>query len=243
MFSSVGISDSRSWPSIGHHHALGVLLELAREVEHGAGQHAFTDVPGGRVELAGHQARQVAVQGADRRRDRHVVVVQDHQDVEVVLDAGVVQRLEGHAGGHRAVADHGDRLAPLALQLGRVGHAQGRRDRGRRVRGAEGVVFAFVALREARQAEVLAQRGHALATAGQDLVRIGLVPDIPDDAVARGVEHVVQGDRQLDGAEVGRQVAAGPGHRVEQELAQFVGQRGQLGARQLAQVGWVVDGF
>jgi hypothetical protein len=53
----------------------------------------------------------------------------------------------------------------------------------------------------------------------------------------------VQRDRQLDGAEVGRQVAAGLGNRFEQELAQFVGQRGQLGARQLAQVGWVVDGL
>ena len=107
--------------------------------------------------------------------------------------------------------------------------------------GAEGVVLALVALREARQAEVLAQRRHALAAAGQDLVRIGLVADVPDDAVVRGVEHVVQRDRQLDGAEVGRQVAAGFRDRFEQELAQFVGQRGQLGARQLAQVGWVVD--
>ena len=47
------------------------------------------------------------------------------------------------------------------------------------------------------------------APAGEDLVRIGLVADVPDDAVVRRVEDVVQRDRQLDRAEVRRQVAAG----------------------------------
>ena len=53
-----------------------------------------------------------------------------------------------------------------------------------------------------------------LAPAGQDLVRIGLVADVPDDAVVRRVEDVVQRDRQLDRAEVRRQVAAGLRRRV-----------------------------
>jgi hypothetical protein len=35
-----------------------------------------------------------------------------------------------------------------------------------------------------------------------------LVRHVPDDAVVRGVEHVVEGDRQLDHAERGAQVAA-----------------------------------
>ena len=43
---------------------------------------------------------------------------------------------------------------------------------------------------------------HALAPAGEDLVRIGLVADVPDHAVVRRVEDVVQRDRQLDRAEV-----------------------------------------
>ena len=69
---------------------------------------------------------------------------------------------------------------------------------------------------------------HAFAPAGQNLVRVGLVADIPHQPVARGVEHVVQRDGQLDRAEVGGQMAAGLGDRLDQERAQFVGQLGQL---------------
>jgi hypothetical protein len=50
---------------------------------------------------------------------------------------------------------------------------------------------------------------HALAAAGQDLVGVGLVADVPDQPVVRRVEDVMQGDGQFDRAEVGRQVAAG----------------------------------
>jgi hypothetical protein len=85
--------------------------------------------------------------------------------------------------------------------------------------------------------------GHALAAAGEDLVRVGLVADVPDQAVFRRVEDVVQGDGQLDRAEVGRQVAAGLGDRFDQEGAQLVGQLRQLLAVQAAQVGRAVDGF
>ncbi len=65
---------------------------------------------------------------------------------------------------------------------------------------AERVVFALGALGEARQAAALAERPDAVAPPGQDLVRIGLVSDVPDQAVVRRVEHVVQGDRELDDA-------------------------------------------
>ena len=131
----------------------------------------------------------------------------------------------------------------LALQPGGDGHAERGRDRGRRMGGAEGVVLALVAAREAGDAAELAQRAHALAPAGQDLVRIGLVADVPDDPVARRVEHVVQRDRQLDRAEVGRQVAAGLGDALQHELAQLRGQQLEFGAREPAQVGRAVDGF
>ncbi len=223
------------------HHALRMFFELARQVEHGRRQYALADVLGGGVELARQQARQVAIERADRRRDRHVVVVQDDQEVHVVFDARIVQRLERHAGGHGAVADDGDGVAVFTLDLGRCGHAERGRDRGRRVGGAERVVLAFVALREARQAIQLAQRRHAAAAAREDLVRIGLVADVPDDAVARRVVHIVQRDGQFDRAQVGRQVAARFRDRLEQELAQLLGQWRELGARQLAQVGRVVD--
>jgi hypothetical protein len=59
------------------------------------------------------------------------------------------------------------RFSPRA---GAERHAQRRRDRGRRMRGAEGVVLALGTAREAGDAAVLAQRRHAVAAAGQDLV-------------------------------------------------------------------------
>ena len=51
------------------------------------------------------------------------------------------------------------------------------------MRGAERVVFALGALGEAGEAVALAQRADAVAPAGEDLVRIGLVADVPDQAV------------------------------------------------------------
>src|SRR5690606_30648270 len=60
-----------------------------------------------------------------------------------------------------AIADHGNRLALLALQAGGDGHAQRRADGGAGVADAEGVVLAFRATREGGQAVLLAQAGHA----------------------------------------------------------------------------------
>ena len=76
------------------------------------------------------------------------------------------------------------------------------------MRRTEGVVFALGALGEAGKSAALPQRPDAVATAGQDLVRIGLMADVPDQAVLRGVEHVVEGNRQLDDPQPGAEMAA-----------------------------------
>ena len=115
------------------------------------------------------------------------------------------------------------------------------RDRGAGVRGAEGVVFALAAPRETRDAVEHAQPAHALAPAGEDLVRVGLVADVPDDAVLGRVEHVVQRDGELHRAEVGRQVAAGLRHRLEHVGAQLFGELPESLAVQAPQVGRIVD--
>jgi hypothetical protein len=81
-----------------------------------------------------------------------------------------------------------------ALEVARDGHAEAGGDRGRGMRGAERVVFALGALGEAGEAARLAQRADAVAPAGQDLVRIGLVADVPDQPVVRRVEDMVQRD-------------------------------------------------
>ena len=83
------------------------------------------------------------------------------------------------------------------------------------MRGAERIVFALGALGEAGKAAALAQRADAVAAAGENLVRIGLVADVPDQPVGRRVENVVQRDRQLDDAEAGAEMAAGDGDSVD----------------------------
>ena len=96
------------------------------------------------------------------------------------------------------------------------------------MRGAERIVFALGALGETGQSAALAQRADAVAAVGEDLVRIGLMADVPDQPVGRRVEHVVQRDRQLDDAEAGAEMAAGDRDRVDGFAAQFVGDLPQL---------------
>ena len=92
---------------------------------------------------------------------------------------------------------------------------------------AERVVFALRALGEAGKSAALSQRPDAVAPAGQNLVRIGLVADVPDQAVLGRVEDVMQGNRQLDHPEPGAEMAAGDRDRVDGLLAQLVGELAQ----------------
>ena len=96
------------------------------------------------------------------------------------------------------------------------------------MRGAERVVFALGALGETGEAAAHAQRADAVAPAGQDLVRVGLMADVPDDAVVRRVEQIMQRDGQLDDAEAGAEMAAGDRYGVDRLLTQFVGELTQL---------------
>src|SRR5450830_785246 len=108
------------------------------------------------------------------------------------------------------------------------------------MRGAEGVVLALGTARKTGNPIELAQRRHLIATAGEDLVRISLMADVPDDAVFWCVEDVVQGNRQFHRTEIGREMSAGLRHRIEHEGAQLVSQWLQLGTRELPQIGWAI---
>jgi hypothetical protein len=105
--------------------------------------------------------------------------------------------------------------------------------------GAEWVVLTFSTAGESREAAALAQRADAIAATSEDLVRIGLMADIPDQPVVWRVEHRVERHRQLDHTERGAEVAAGDGNRVDCLAAQLSGKLFQLFRRQIAQVGWV----
>ena len=76
------------------------------------------------------------------------------------------------------------------------------------MRGAERVVFALRPLGEAGKAAALPQCADALASPGQDLVRIGLVSDVPDQPISRCIEHIMQRNGQFDHPEPCAQMAA-----------------------------------
>ncbi len=211
---------ARGAPLPGLGQALGQLLADFAQVQIGA---------------ARCDAGEVVRQRARRRGDRHVVVVED-DDQAAVHGAGVVDRLVGHAGGHCAVADDGDHVVVATVDVAGDGHAETGGNRRRGVRRSEGIVGALRAPGEAGQAAPLAEGADALAATGEDLVRVGLVADVPDQPVARGVEHPVQRHRQLDDAQAGAEVAARYRDGVDRFQAQLVGDLAQVRLGQLAQV-------
>ena len=174
-------------------------------------------------------AVEVARHRADVRRDRHPVVV-EHDDDRRPEPARLVDRLERDAAGHRAVADDRDDLARVVLAA--VAHplldADGVADRRRGVAGAHDVVLGLEDRAERREALVLADRRELVAAAGEDLVRVGLVADVPQDLVLRRVEQRVQRDGELARPEVGAEVPADLADRVDDVLADLLGDLGEL---------------
>src|SRR5436853_624037 len=101
-------------------------------------------------------------------------------------------------------------------------------DRRAGVARAHDVVLGLVDVAERGQALVLADGRQLIAAAGEDLVRIRLMSDVPDDLVARGVQDGVQRDGQLAGAEVGAEVAADLADGVDDVLAHLLRDAGEL---------------
>ncbi len=106
---------------------------------------------------------------------------------------------------------------------------------------AEGVIGTFAAAGEGGQAVLLAQGGHLFAAAGEDLVWIGLMADIPDQAIFRRLIDIVQSDGQLDHAQPGPEMTTGLTNSPEQEQAQLIRQFRQARYIQLPQLGGAVN--
>ena len=73
-------------------------------------------------------------------------------------------------------------------------------------------------------------------------MHVRLVPGVPEDRVGGRFEDAVQGERQLDGAEVGSEVAAVLGDGGDDEVADLAGQLVELGVAQVAEVRGLLDG-
>jgi len=155
----------------------------------------------------------------------------------------VVERLEGHPARQRAVADDRDDLLVRAAGVARLREPHRHGDRVRCVPRVEDIVGRLVALGEAADAAVLPQRGEPVATAGEKFEDVPLMADIPDHAVARGVQCAQDAECQLDDAEVGREVSAGLRHRVDELVTDLFRQHAQLRAIERLEVFGSGDGI
>ena len=107
--------------------------------------------------------------------------------------------------------------------------------------GAKRVVLALAPLEEAGEPALLAQRLHSGVPAGEQLVWISLMTDVPHQLVARGLEDVVQRDRQLDDTEPGADVSPRSRTDVDQSRPHLGGEGAKFLAVQAPKVGGARD--
>ena len=154
-------------------------------------------------------------------RYRHRVVI--HHEDELLRDGGaVVQGLQGLAVRKRGVPDHRDDMFVAAARVARRRHAERGRERVAGVSRHEGVRRALVRVHERGLSAVLPQRGEGRTSFREQLPGVGLVSDVPKDAVMLGVEHVHERTRKLHGAERGREVPSVLRHDLDDFFAQGV---------------------
>ncbi|GAA3294298.1 hypothetical protein GCM10020295_18450 [Streptomyces cinereospinus] len=195
--------------------------------DRGALQHLLGARQEALVAVRGAQRGEVVGETADGGGVGALVVVDDDDQGAVLGVGDVVQRLPGHAAGEGAVADHGDHVVVAFQQLVGLRQAVGpAEDRGG-VAVLDDVVLGLGLRGVAGQAALHLQPGEVLP-AGEQLVHVGLVPGVPEHLVLRRFEHAVQGDGQLDHAEVGAQVAAGLGDGLDKEGPDLLRQLVQL---------------
>src|SRR5450830_1783839 len=154
----------------------------------------------------------------------------------------LIHRLEGDAAGERPVAQHADDVAgPSTGQLGGLHEPETVADGRRGVAGTHDVVRRLAAAGEPGEPAVLADGAKAVAAAGEQLVSVALVTDVPDDLVARALQYAVQRHRELDGAEAGRKMTAHFAHARQNGLADFPCEQRQFALGELLEVGGVGD--
>jgi len=155
--------------------------------------------------------------------------------------ADVVEGLDREPGDDGRIA-HDDR-DPLRRPSSVAGDGQPLPDGEARagVPAVEDVVWALRASREAADAAQLAQRPEAGEATGEQLVRVGLVTGVPDDAIGRAVKEPMEGHRQLHHAERAAEMAARLGHRLDDRRADLRAELDKLDVAQTLEIGRAGD--
>src|SRR5262245_48116838 len=99
----------------------------------------------------------------------------------------LVYSFQRHTSGQARVANERDNVEIFAFQIARGRDAQRRRNRSPSVGGVEHVVFRLFSAQETADSIVLPDGGKLIPTAGDDLVRVGLVTDVKHQLVARRI--------------------------------------------------------
>ena len=90
------------------------------------------------------------------------------------------------------------------------------------MRRAEAIVFAFRALGETGQASALPQCSDPVPPSGQDFVRVGLVPDVPNQLVVGRVEYIMQCNGEFDDTQARAKMATGHRDGADRLGPQFI---------------------
>ncbi len=85
-----------------------MFLEPFGDFKHGTTQDGSSDIFGCGIEFSGHQPGEIAVQGADRRRYGHVVIIQNDKQSDIVIDTDIVHGLKCHSTCNGSVTDYCD---------------------------------------------------------------------------------------------------------------------------------------
>jgi hypothetical protein len=128
----------------------------------------FTHFP---IELTRDGPTQIGGNGSDIFRDRHLVVVQNHEKI-FSKSSRMMQSFQRHPRRHRAVTDDTDDLVLLLQLLPGFDHTEGGRHTGPRMAGVERIVLTFFSLTESAQSSILTKRMELFAPAGEEFMRV-----------------------------------------------------------------------
>ena len=151
--------------------------------------------------------------------------------------AEIVQRLEGHPAGHRAVPDDcNDTTVLVAGQPEARGETGCPAQRGGGVAVLDDIMGRLGGAGVSRQTVALAEPFEALPATRDELVHVGLMAGVPDNDISRRFEDPMQRHRELDCAEIRSQVSAGARDGLHDEVPYLCAELVELRGAERSQV-------
>ncbi|MPM40082.1 hypothetical protein SDC9_86720 [bioreactor metagenome] len=179
------------------------------------------------IPLAGAHVDEHTVQRTDILGNRHLVVVENHDQRHVGLPR-VVKPLKRQPARECAVADKGNCRAFLAEQLFRARHAERGGDCRRGMPRIKRVVLALLTFGKTRKTVLLSKGTKRLPATRDDLMRIGLMSHVKNNLVGRAVKRAMHGDDELHRAKARCEMPAAARYIFNHILANLRRQSGQF---------------